>query len=314
MKDILETITELDMDLLSSIHNTLADMAKTTFPKFKDCRAVQRTMAHTAAKDIWFLGFSIANRSPSKELEKIFKDNISETDVTTTHAEQPHHVIAQIEVLIQTMNTFDTKMKALQTQVNVLQNDNALLHAQLAANATTNQSVTTVLLGAEDRTTELTPAVVSSSTEPTSESDGENIQIQRHQRTNLNKKSKRDRRKAKHVQPESQLQEQQSKLLKENNKCGLSTNTAIAKQTMAQAALSKLKSATQCQQIAPHTPDSVTTHIFISGAHCDTNDAHMKAHLDVMNVTGCIVKDVFSKNQHRDWKSYKVTAPSHHAK
>ena len=80
--------------------------------------------------------------------------------MTTIHADQPHHVIAQIEVLIQTMNDFDTKMKALQTQVNILQNDNALLHAQLAANATPNHSVTTLLLSAEDGTTELTPAVV----------------------------------------------------------------------------------------------------------------------------------------------------------
>ena len=299
------------MDVLSSIHNTLADTAKTTFPKFKDRRAVQRT----ATKDIWFLGFSIANRSPSKELEKIFKDNISETDVTTNHADQPHHVMAQIEVLIQTMNDFDTKMKALQTQVNSLQNDNALLHAQLAAaNATTNQSVATVLLSAEDGTTStLTPPVVPSSTEP-SESDGENFQIQSHQRKKLNKKVKRDRRKAKHLQPEFQLQEQQSKLLKYNNKCGLTTHTAIAKQTMAQAAPSKLKSAPQCQQTAAHTTDSDTTNIFISGAHCDTDEAQVKAHLDVINVIGSIVKDVSSKNQHRDWKSYKVTAPSHHAK
>ena len=174
MKDILETITELDMDVLSSIHN-----------KYKDRRAVQRTVA----KDIWFLGFSIANRSPSKELDKIFKDNISETDVTTNNSDQPHHVMAQIEVLIQTMNDFDTNMKALQTQVNNLQNDNALLHAQLAAaNATTNQSVTTVLLSAEDGTTSTpTPPVVPSSTEP-SESDEENFQIQRHQRKKLNKR------------------------------------------------------------------------------------------------------------------------------
>ena len=72
-------------------------------------------------------------------------------------------------VLIQTMNVFDTKMKALQTQVNNFQNDNALLHAQLAAaNVTTNQRVTTVfLLSAEDGTTStLTPPVVPSSTEP----------------------------------------------------------------------------------------------------------------------------------------------------
>ena len=33
-----------------------------------------------------------------------------------------------------------------------------------------------------------------------------------------------------------------------------------------------------------------------------------------MNDIGCIVKDVSSKNQHRDWKSYKMTTPSHLAK
>ena len=71
-------------------------------------------------------------------------------------------------------------------------------------------------------------------------------------------------------------------------------------------ALSKLKSAPQCQQTAAHTTDSDTTHIFISGAHCDTDEAQLKAHLDVMNVTGCIVKEVSSKKQHRDWKSHRV--------
>ena len=65
MKDILELVTELDMNVLDSIHNTLANMAKTNFPKFKDRRAVQMTVAHTAAKDTWFIGFSIANQSPS---------------------------------------------------------------------------------------------------------------------------------------------------------------------------------------------------------------------------------------------------------
>ena len=73
-------------------------MAKTSFAKYKDRRAVQRTVAHTAANlDIWFLGFSIVNQSPSKELEKIFKDNISETDVTTTHADQASHGLDEIE-------------------------------------------------------------------------------------------------------------------------------------------------------------------------------------------------------------------------
>ena len=57
MKDILETITELYMDVLSSIHNTLANMAKTSFPKFKDRRAVRRTVAHTVIQRLKTSGF-----------------------------------------------------------------------------------------------------------------------------------------------------------------------------------------------------------------------------------------------------------------
>ena len=49
MKDMLETITELDMDVLSCIQNTIANTAKTSFPKFKERRSVQRTVAHTAS-------------------------------------------------------------------------------------------------------------------------------------------------------------------------------------------------------------------------------------------------------------------------
>ncbi|KAK2161717.1 hypothetical protein NP493_1564g00001 [Ridgeia piscesae] len=110
--------------------------------------------------------------------------------MTTNKAVQPHHVMAHIEDFIQTTNDFDTKMKAIQTQINILQNDNALPHAQLAANATTDQNVTTVLLSAEDGTTStLTPPVVPSSSEPTSESDGENFQIQR-QNANSSTKNK----------------------------------------------------------------------------------------------------------------------------
>ena len=73
MKDILKTITELDMDVLSSIHNTLADMAKTSFPKFKDRRAVQRRVAHTAAKDIRFLGIQYSQSISIKRTRKDFQ-------------------------------------------------------------------------------------------------------------------------------------------------------------------------------------------------------------------------------------------------
>ena len=76
------------MDVLSSIHNTLAGVVKAIFPRFKDRRAIQRAVPHTATKDIWFIGFDIANWTPSKELEKIFKHKISEADVTTNDADQ----------------------------------------------------------------------------------------------------------------------------------------------------------------------------------------------------------------------------------
>ena len=88
MKDVLETLNSLDMDVLNLIHRVglLADRVKSDFHQYKDRRAVQRIVAHTAAKDIWSLGFCIANGLPTKDLDKILisqnKEKTSDADCT----------------------------------------------------------------------------------------------------------------------------------------------------------------------------------------------------------------------------------------
>ena len=67
MKDVLETLNTLDMDVLNHIHKTLADRVKSNFCQYKDRRAV----AYTAAKDIWSLGLCITNGLPTRDLDKI---------------------------------------------------------------------------------------------------------------------------------------------------------------------------------------------------------------------------------------------------
>ena len=53
MKDVLETLNSLDMDILNRIHRVLDDRVKSHFHQYKDRRAVQQIVAHKAAKDIW---------------------------------------------------------------------------------------------------------------------------------------------------------------------------------------------------------------------------------------------------------------------
>ena len=85
MKDVLETLNTLDMDVLNHIHKTLADRVRSDFCQYKDRRAVQRVVAHTAAKDIWSLGLCITNGLPTRDLDKILmlsqnKDKTGDAD------------------------------------------------------------------------------------------------------------------------------------------------------------------------------------------------------------------------------------------
>ena len=139
MKDVLETLNSLDMDVLNRIHRVLADRVKSDFYQYKDRRAVQRIVAHTAAKDIWSLGFCITNGLPTKDLDKILisqnKEKTSDADCTIDDSDTSQRVMNHVLELLQTVNTLDEKVRTIQTQIVVLQRDNQLLHIQLAENA-----------------------------------------------------------------------------------------------------------------------------------------------------------------------------------
>ena len=52
MKDVLETLNTLDMDVLNHIHKTLADRVKSDFCQCKDRRAVQRVVCPSQLKQL----------------------------------------------------------------------------------------------------------------------------------------------------------------------------------------------------------------------------------------------------------------------
>ena len=136
MKYVLETLNSLDMDVLNRIHRVLADRVKSDFHQYKDRRAVQRIVAHMAAKDIWSLGFCIANGLPTKDLDKILisqnKEKTGDADCTIDDSDTSQRVMNHVLELLQTVNTLDEKVRTIQTQIVVIQRDNQLLHTQLA--------------------------------------------------------------------------------------------------------------------------------------------------------------------------------------
>ena len=147
MKDVLETLNTLDMDVLNHIHKTLADRAKSDFCQYKDRRAVQRVVAHTAAKDIWSLGLCITNGLPTRDLDKILilsqnKDKTGDADSSIDGGDASQRLVNfdNILELLQTVNSLDEKVRTIEKQITVLQNDNQLLHIRLAEKATSIDS------------------------------------------------------------------------------------------------------------------------------------------------------------------------------
>ena len=139
MKDVLETLNSLDMGVLNRIYRVLADRVKSDFHQYKDRRAVQRILAHMAAKDIWSLGFCIANGLPTKDLDKILisqnKEKTGDADCTIDDSDTSQRVTNHVLELLQTVNTLDEKVRTIQSQIVVLHRENQLLHTQLAENA-----------------------------------------------------------------------------------------------------------------------------------------------------------------------------------
>ena len=69
--DIQEELKQTDMECLASLRKQLGHLVLLSFSEYKDKRVINRQVTNKIARDIFYMGYIIANKQAAKELEKI---------------------------------------------------------------------------------------------------------------------------------------------------------------------------------------------------------------------------------------------------
>ena len=72
INDVQAALQPFSKEALAQLHKKLCSSAADLFPEFKDRRPVNRTAKHKLEQDIGWLGFSVCNGSPMRDLDKVF--------------------------------------------------------------------------------------------------------------------------------------------------------------------------------------------------------------------------------------------------
>ena len=127
--DIIGTLGKMEMDTLSCIHKQLVDKIRKSFSRFADKRTPNRIVLHTMTKDIWYMGFCLVNKAPTKDLEKIFTITDG-NQVTSENAQQT--VQTEMAHMLTSIVELRSLVKSLQVDVEHLKDENTLLRTQIA--------------------------------------------------------------------------------------------------------------------------------------------------------------------------------------
>ena len=99
--DIVRVIELRDLATVQKLRTTLCTAAKVAFDNYTEASTVQRKVMPTASSDVYALGYSLANKLPTRDLDKIFvkgRDNPGESTSDpeiTELAEFPHSAFAR---------------------------------------------------------------------------------------------------------------------------------------------------------------------------------------------------------------------------
>lgn len=124
-KDVQDELYKQDMETLLDLHKMLTESVQKEFSELNSKRPINRQSKTKAVSDIFSLGYSLVNKSPAKELDKIFIHNAAAGDA----ADQTQQTIDTDEFaeLLLTVASMRQELSTLQDTVVTLSTDNTKL-------------------------------------------------------------------------------------------------------------------------------------------------------------------------------------------
>ena len=127
-QDIHDSLMNLELDTLTCIQKCLLERVGTQFPQYKNKRARNRQVKHTAVPDIIHLGMSVVNNQPTRELDKVLIDDGANQE---TQQDAVPICVSELSELLRTIITLKDRVSAIERDVRSLKDENVNLKDQL---------------------------------------------------------------------------------------------------------------------------------------------------------------------------------------
>ena len=161
------------MECLASLQKQLGDLVLHTFSEYKDKRVINRQVKNKIARDIFYMGYSIANKQAAKELEKILVPKTQPNSDTT------HDVLVppgdELQTLIQVVADLTTRLDCLENRLKVVESEKSELKQQLESHSQKQTTVTPVTQDQNPNNDEETDESSTSSEESSDDSSDHDI-------------------------------------------------------------------------------------------------------------------------------------------
>ena len=128
--DIEATLAKKDLEVLKLIRVHLCDLAGKLFPTFDKKVLINRKAKNKVAHDIFHLGYSIINKSFTKEMENVYQKESGDSESITDETGNDTTDLAQLLIVVTNMKT---DIKNNSKEIDLLKAENKDLLVQLKA-------------------------------------------------------------------------------------------------------------------------------------------------------------------------------------
>lgn len=320
-KDIQMVLNDFDMSHLLALHKTLCLKFQEGFPQYKEHRPINRQVKNTTIPDIYHLGYSIVNKSPTRDVDKAFViRELSHSSLNTD----------EVQELLQAVSSLTKKVHTLQNQVTTLISDNKALHCDLKKvqeELSQCKTTTTPKTVVADHTL-ATTSVPSPSSRETDSSDSEDPSVEdnsgfvmpSHHKRRLSKRERRERRREQRRQQNvivsaAVITPQDNSSSREptgETSTSPATPEPVQEAAPLQAAPSANTSSAYTALSAAPATDNRKVDIYVGGLDAKHGIKDINDHLSKQGLSACSIRILSTQ---REWRSFVVTVlKSHEAK
>ena len=130
-EDIQRELQRLDISKLTSLYKVLLESVLQTFPSYRDRRPIQRQMTRTIVPDIIWLGYSLVNKSPAKDMDKFLIRPNSESIDNILPNDDTNRMTASLQDLLVVVADLKNKVIKHDSEIGVLQELSSTLQSQI---------------------------------------------------------------------------------------------------------------------------------------------------------------------------------------